>query len=109
MVFQIWSAIDKFFCHFGQFFTLLPPQPEKSHFEKQKKNLEDIIILQKCTKTHDHILYCSLDMMHNGFTYYFSFWAIFHFYIPNSPKNQKSEKSTWRYHHFTSVPKIMIR
>ena len=34
------------------------------------------------------------------------------FYPPDSPKNQnlkKNEKNTWRYHHFTCVPKIMIR
>ena len=35
-----------------------------------------IIILHKCTKNHDHKLYCSLDMERNRFNYYFSFWAV---------------------------------
>ena len=34
------------------------------------------------------------------------------FYTPNGPKNQnffKNGKNTWRHHHFTCVPKIIIR
>ena len=38
----------------------------------------DIIILQKCTKTHDHRLYCFWDMVCAGCNSYFSFWVIFH-------------------------------
>ena len=51
--------------------------PDNQNFEKMKKALEDIIILHKCTENHDHMLYCSLDMAHNGFNY-FSLWAIFY-------------------------------
>ena len=42
MVFQIWSATDKTFCHFGPFFAfLLPPNnPENQNSEKVKKVLE---------------------------------------------------------------------
>ena len=29
------------------------------NFEKMKKTSGDIIILHKCTKNHDHMLYCS--------------------------------------------------
>ena len=79
-VFQIWSATDKIFCHFRPFFALLSPptnNSENKNFEKLKKNPEDIIILHRCTKNHDHMLYCSLDMARNGFNCYFSFWAIF--------------------------------
>ena len=50
----------------------------KSKFEKLKKTPEDIIILHKCTKNHDHMLYCSLDMARNEFHCYCSFWAIFY-------------------------------
>ena len=93
MDFQIWSATDKMFCHFGPFFVLLPPQPKKSNFEKLKKNPGDIITLHKCTKSHDHMLYCFLDMIHNGFTYYFLFWAIFHSFTSlATQKNQNLEK-----------------
>ena len=37
----------------------------------------DIIILNKYTKSPDHMLHCSLDMGRNRFNCYFSFWAIF--------------------------------
>ena len=77
MVPEIWSAMDRIFCHFEPFFTLLPPkQPKKSKFQKNEKNARryhhstqvyqkmkktsgDIIILHKCTKNYDHMLYCS--------------------------------------------------
>ena len=36
----------------------------------------DIIILHKCTKNHDHTLYCSWDRARDGCNCYFSFWAI---------------------------------
>ena len=43
-----------------------------------KKTHRDIITLHKCTKNYDHMLYCSLDIAHNRFNCYFSFWAIFY-------------------------------
>ena len=47
--------------HFGLFFALLPlQQPKKSKLKKMKKKTpRDIIVLQECTKNHDHMLYCS--------------------------------------------------
>ena len=106
MVFQLWSATDKIFCHFGPFFALLPPNnPKNQNFEKLKKGPGDIIILHKCTKNHDHMLYCSLDMACNRFNS--SFWVIFYpFTSLTAPKNQnleKVKKNPWRYHHFTIV------
>ena len=79
MVFQIWSGTGKIFCHFGLFFTLLPPPNnlENQNFKKLKKAPGDIIILHMCTKNHDHMLSCSLDMARNRFNY-FSFWAVFY-------------------------------
>ena len=68
-----------------------------------KKTPGDIIILHKCTKNHDHMLYCSWDMACDRCNCYFSFWAI------SCPKKSKSlkneEKNTWRHHHFTYVYK----
>ena len=52
--------------------------PKNQNFEKLKKTSRDIIILHKCTKSNDHMLYCSLDMAHNRFNCYFPFWAIFY-------------------------------
>ena len=67
-----------------------------------------IIISQKCTKNHDHMLDCSCDMARDGHNTYFSFWAIFcPFTPPNRPKNKNfkkmKKKNTWRYHNLTPV------
>ena len=43
---------------------------------KKKKKTPGDIILHKCTKKHDHMLYCSWDTVHDR-CHYFSFWAIF--------------------------------
>ena len=56
---------DEIFCHFGPFFTLLPPPPSqnrKSNFSKIKKASGDVIILHICTKNHYHMMYASWDM-----------------------------------------------
>ena len=61
------------------FCTFIPLTTRKIKIlKKLKKPPGDIIILHKCTKNHDHMLYCSLDMARNGFNCYFSFWAIFY-------------------------------
>ena len=36
----------------------------------KKKNPGDFINLHKCTKNHDHLLYCSRDMAHDGCNYF---------------------------------------
>ena len=54
-----------------------PWQPEKSKFKKMKKTPGDVIILHKCTKNHDHMLYCSWGMAHDRCNCYFSLSAIF--------------------------------
>ena len=104
---KIFVILDRFlpFC--------LPNNPKNQNFEKLKKAPRDIIILHKCTKTHDHMLYCSLDMPRNGFTCYFSFWAIFYpFTSLTSPKNQNLEKVKKNLEissFYNTVPKIMIK
>ena len=66
------------FCHLGQVFVLLPPPSppppltaQKMKISKIKKNPGDIIILHKCTKNHDHPLYCSRDVVRDEFNSYF--------------------------------------
>ena len=60
---------------------------------KKKKTTGDIIIWDKCTKNHDHMLYCSWDMARDGCNCYFSFWAIFCPFIPlAAPKMKISKK-----------------
>ena len=43
--------------HFLPFCTL--NNPKSQHFVKTKKRPGDMIILHKCTKNHDHMLYCA--------------------------------------------------
>ena len=59
-----------------------------------KKTPGDIIIPHKCTKNHDHMLYCSWNMAHDRCNCCFSFWAIF------CPFTSVTAQ---RYHHFTQV------
>ena len=84
-----------------------PNSPKNEDFKKMKKTPRDVIILHKCTKNHDHMLYCSWDMACDGCDCYFSFWAIFCPYPPPLPtaqkkwKVQKNEKNPWIYHLLT--------
>ena len=105
MVPEIWSVTERIFCHFGPFFALLPLKTwkKKTKFWKYEKNPGDIIILHKCTKNQDYMLYCSWDMACDRCNRNFSFWTIF--CSPrNSPKKwklkKKWKKTHWRYHHF---------
>ena len=124
---EISSATDIISCHFGLLFVLLPPNnPENQNFEKMKKtfgnitilnmstineNPGNIIILHKCTKTHDHMLYCSWDMMHDRCNcYLFILSNFFPVYPPHSPKNENMKKLkktdiiiSSRYHHLIQV------
>ena len=65
---EIWCVRDVIIFHFGPFFALLPPSlpppnsPKNQNFKKMKKMHGNIIILHKCTKNHDHMLYCSWNM-----------------------------------------------
>ena len=86
------------------FCPVTPWQPKKSKFWKTPGN---IIILHKCTKNHNHILYCSLDMAHNRFNCYFSFWAFFSLFTSLTAQKIKIKK-IWKklleiYYHFTIV------
>ena len=112
MIPEVWSAPDRIFLlSWTIFCPFTPPNSPKN-----EKKPGDIIILHKCTKNHDHMLYCSWDMVHDRCNPYFSFWAIFCPFTPppppNSPKNQifKKMKKTLKISSFyTGVPKIMIR
>ena len=82
--------------------------------KKEKKNPGDIIILLKCTKNHDHMLYCSWDMVHEIGLFVALLAPPPPPHLPNSPKNQnfkkwKEKKSLEILSFYTYVPKIMIR
>ena len=58
--------------------------------KKFKKRLE-ISSFYKCTKNHDHRLYCSWDMVCDGCNCFW-FWAIFYPFTPYQPKKCKFQK-----------------
>ena len=81
MLYCSWDmACDRCNCSFP-FWTICPfhplNSPKNENFKKMKRTPEDIIILHNCTKTHDHMLYCSWEMVRDRWNCYFSFWAIF--------------------------------
>ena len=50
----------EFFVILDHFLPFYPPNnPKNQNFEKLKKTPGGIIILHKCTKNHDQMLYCS--------------------------------------------------
>ena len=88
-----WHVTDVIVFHFGLFFAFyLPNNLKNGNFKKmkeRKKKMPGDIILHKCGKNHDHMLYCSWDMACDGCNCFFSFWAFFALLPPNSPNYQK--------------------
>ena len=74
--------------HFGLFFPLLQPKKWKNKNKKNKKKPEDVIIFHNCTKNHDHMLYCSWDMVCDRCNY-FSFLVIFCPFTPITARKMK--------------------
>ena len=102
MISEIRCVADWIFCKFGPLFFVPHCQPEKSKFQKNEKKKQnktitktpgDIIILHKCTRNHDHLLYCSWDMASDGCNCYFSVWAIFCNFTPHQLKKSKFKKN----------------
>ena len=89
---ETWSVRSRIFCHFWQFFTLLPPNnPENQNFKKMKKTPEDIIILHMPTINENHKMYGSRNMKWD----IQNLFILGHFVIfcpTNNPKNQNFEK-----------------
>ena len=89
---ETWSVRSRIFCHFWQFFTLLPPNnPENQNFKKMKKTPEDIIILHMPTINENHKMYGSRNMKWDRQ----NLFILGHFVIfcpTNNPKNQNFEK-----------------
>ena len=100
------------FCSIFCPFTLLTAQ-KNQNFKKMKKTHGDIIILHKCTKNHDHMLYCSWDMACDRCNCYFSFWAIFCPFTPLTAQKikifKKWKKTLELSSFYTGVRRIMIR
>ena len=101
------------FCTVFCLFTSLTAQKIKIKKKIMKNTPGDIIILHKCTKNHDHMLFCSWDMACDRYNCYFSFWAIFCSFTAITAQKIKILKK-WKKHlqissFYINVPKIMIR
>ena len=113
MVSKIWSVTNRLSLLFWAIFALSPhQQPQKNKILKKIKTAHgDIIILHKCAKNHDHMLYCSWDMAHDTCNY-FSFWAIFCPFPPvtaQKTKISKKWKKCWEISSFyICVPKLWL-
>ena len=79
---------------------------KKIKIKKNTKNAERyhfIPFYTKCTKNHEHMPYCSWDMVHDRCNCYFWFWAIFYPFAPLTSKKikvSKNGKNACRYHQF---------
>ena len=62
---EIWCMMDVIVIfRFGLFLPFyLCNSLKNENFQKNEKNLGDIIILQKCTKNHGYMLHCSWDIV----------------------------------------------
>ena len=117
MLYCSWDmASGRCYFSFWAIFCPLPPwQPEKLNFKKitpPPPKTGDIIILQECTRNHNHMVYCSWDAVRDGCDCYFSFWAIICRFTPLTAQKFKISKK-WRKRleisYYICVPKIVIR
>ena len=94
---EIWHMTDIIFFILVHFLPFHPPNsPKNQNFKKMEKTSGDIIILPKHPKNHDHMLYCSWDMVCDRCNY-FSFWAIFCPFTPLTAQKIKILKK-WKKH-----------
>ena len=68
---------DYYFSFWAIFCPFTPLTAQKFKIKKNEKIPGYIIILHKCTKNHDNMLYSSWDIARDRCNCYFSFWAIF--------------------------------
>ena len=117
-VYRKWQSYDVWFLRYRarrtEYFVILDHfllfyhlnNPKNQNFEKMRKTPGDIIILQRCTISDNHMMYVSRDMKRDRQNF-LSFWTVFCLLIPpeqlGKSKLWKAEKSSWRYHHFTQM------
>ena len=97
----------EFFVIFGHFLPFYPPHNRENQNFKMKKASEDVIILDKCTKNHNHMMYASWDMEYDRQNF-LSIWAIFCPFTPLlTPKLKiwnKCNKTLEILSYYTCVP-----
>ena len=102
MLYCFWDmARDRcnfYFSFLSIFCPFTPLQPKNWKFQKNENTPGDNIVLHKCTKNHDQMLYCSWDMVHDWYNCYFSFRVIppSHTHPHTHTQFQKNEnKNIW--------------
>ena len=105
------ASATEFFVILDHFLPFYPPNNLKNqNFEKLKKTPGDII-LHKCAKNHDHMLYCSWGMAHNRCNCYFSFGTIFCPFTPLTARKirilKKRKKALEISSFYICAPKII--
>ena len=102
-------------CNYFSFWAIFCPFTTLTtrKIKMKNKTKPGDIILHKCTKNHDHMLYCSWDVAHDRCNCYFSLWGNFCHFTPLTAQKIKIFKK-WKKHLEISsfnicVPKIMIR
>ena len=106
LTYEAWQT--EFVLILGHFLPFYPTNnPKNQNFKKIKKAHGYIIILHKCTKNHDHMLYCSWDMACDVYNY-FSFCPFTLLRTQKVKIKKKWKKNLEISSFYTSVPKIMI-
>ena len=103
-VYQKSQSYDVWFLRYGvrqtEFFVIMdcflpfypPMDPENQNFDKMKKTLEDIIILQMFAINDSHMIYGSSDIECNRQIFFVILDRFLPFYPHNNPKNKNFEK-----------------
>ena len=93
----------------GYFLPFYPTNRLKNKNEKKmEKNPWRLIILHKCTKNHDYMLYCSWDMACDRCNCCVSFWAISCPFTPLTAQKmfqKKQKKLLEKSSFYTLIPK----
>ena len=102
-VYHKWQSCDIWFlryevqqtelvCHHGPVFALLlSNSPKNQNFKKMKKTPGNIIILHKCTKSHDHI---AILFLRYGTRWMQLLFFIFGCFLPFYPSPRKRLQAT---------------
>ena len=102
-VYHKWQSHDVYFLRYGPWLT-----------DRTFCHFGPLALLHKCNKNHDHMLYCSSDMVRNRCNCYFSFWTIFCLFTSLTAQKNKMKKKKKRKKDleislfYNSVSKIMI-
>ena len=103
LVYHIWRSYDLWFLRCGvpqtECFVILDHfcpftplnNPKIQTFENTKKDWRYIVILHKCYKNHDHMLYCSWYGAWQMWLLFFILGYFLPFNPPNSPKNEEKK------------------